>query len=97
MYTGGIDAHAKYLVVAVVDKLAEQVVAPTRVPTRKPERFPELLRPFRPLRVVMEASPCRPWIHDLVVPEGIGLVLAHTKKLHAIAGADHKDDELDAG
>lgn len=96
MYFGGIDAHAKYLMVAVVDKLAAPVVAPTRVSTRRADRLLELLRPFRPLRVVMEASPFWPWIHDLLLREGIGFVLAHAKKLRAIAGADHKDDELDA-
>lgn len=96
MYYGGIDAHAKYLMVVVVNKLGDRVLAPTRLSTRKPDRLLEVLSPFRPLRVVMEASPFWPWIHDLVVAEGIGFVLAHAKKLRAIAEADQKDDELDA-
>lgn len=82
MYYGGIDAHEAYLMIAVVDQTAERVLAPTRISVRKPERLREVLRPFQPLRVVVETCPFWPWIHDFLSPEGIGFVLAHAKRLH---------------
>lgn len=96
MYYGGIDAHAKYQIVTIVDKSGQRVVSATRVETRLPQRLRELLEPYRPLRVVVEASPFWPWIYDLLTPEGIEVVLAHAKRLRAIAEADQKSDRLAA-
>ena len=48
------------------------------------------------MQVVVETCAFWPWIHDLLRPEGIDFVLAHAKRLRAIAEADHKTDELDA-
>jgi transposase len=96
MYFGGIDAHAASLMVAVVDQVGQRVLAPTRISVRKPERLVEVLRPFRPLRVVVETCPFWPWTHDRLTSEGIGFALAHAKRLRAIAEADHKSDALDA-
>ena len=96
MYYAGIDAHATYLMVAVVDQSGARVLAPTRVAVRRPEQLLETLRPFSPLQVVVETCAFWPWIHDLLRPEGIDFVLAHAKRLRAIAEADHKTDELDA-
>lgn len=96
MYFGGIDAHERYQVVAVVGKSGERVLSPTRVRTREPDRLTETPAPFRPLKVVVETSPFWPWIRDALVPEGIEFVLAHAKRLRAIAESDHKSDAVDA-
>ena len=96
MYYAGIDAHAAYLMIAAVDRSGARVLAPTRVSVRKSEQLLEMLRPLRPLQVVVETCPFWPWIYDLLLPEGIDFVLAHAKRLRAIAEADHKSDELDA-
>ena len=69
---------------------------PTRVETTKPGELLELLRPFRPLRVVVEASPFWPWIYELLVAKGIEFVLANAKRLRAIAEAEQKNDAVDA-
>ncbi|NIP73890.1 MAG: IS110 family transposase [Gammaproteobacteria bacterium] len=96
MYYAGIDAHKRYVVVAVVSNTAERVLAPTRIPVTEKPRLVEVLRPYRPLEVVTEASPFWPWIHERLVEVGVGFVLAHSKKLRAIAGDDQKRDESDA-
>lgn len=94
-YVAGIDAHTSYLVVAVVGKdggLVERL----RVPVGAPERLLEGLSKYRPLEVVVETSSSWPWIHDLLVPQGIGFVLAHAKRLRHIASSNYKADEVDA-
>jgi transposase len=96
MNYAGIDVHATYLVVAVVSNQGECVLRATRVRIKEPARLLETLARFGPLQVVVESTPFWPWLHDLLVPQGIGFVLAHAKKLRAIAEADHKSDQLDA-
>ena len=96
MYYAGIDAHATYLMVAVVDRTGQRVLAPSRVWVRSPQKLLEILQPFRPLQLVVETCAFWPWLYDLLLPEGIGFVLAHAKRLRAIAEADHKSDEVDA-
>lgn len=96
MFIAGIDAHASYLVVAVVSNTGELVQRATRIKVREPEKLVELLSAYRPLEVVVETSPSWPWLHDLVVREGIGFVLAHAKRLRAIAESNYKSDKLDA-
>jgi transposase len=96
MYVAGIDAHSTYLVVAVVSNTGEQVLAPTRVRNDEPDRLLELLARFRPLEAVVESSPGWAWLRDLLLPHGIGFVLAHARRLRAIAEANYKKDEIDA-
>src|SRR5437016_4639238 len=95
MYFAGLDAHLKYVTVAVLDRLGG-VALETTVPTREPDRLLAVLAPFRPLEVVVETCPFWPWLYDLLVPAGIGFHLAHAKALRAIATAPQKSDAVDA-
>lgn len=96
MYVAGIDAHATYVVVAIVSKTAELVQKSKRIPNGDRDRLIELLDQFRPLEAVVETSPAWPWLHDLLTGEGHGFVLAHAKALRAIAESNYKRDEIDA-
>jgi transposase len=95
MYFAGIDAHLKYVALAVLDRFGK-LVHEARISTQHPQRLLEALAPFRPLDVVVETCPFWPWIHDLLVPAGIRFHLAHAKKLRAIATAPQKTDSVDA-
>jgi len=95
MYFAGLDAHLKYVTVAVLDRLGT-IVLETTVSTREPERLLAVLAPFRPLAVVVETCPFWPWLYDLLVPAGIKFHLAHAKRLRAIATAPQKNDRVDA-
>src|SRR6266567_271362 len=95
MYFAGLDAHLKYVTVAVLDRLGT-IVLETTVSTREPERVLAVLAPFRPLEVVVETCPFWPWLYDLLVPAGIRFHLAHAKRLRAIATAPQKNDRVDA-
>lgn len=72
--------------VAVVDRFGS-LAHKTRVSTEEPQQLLEELDAFRPLEVVVETCPFWPWIHDLLVAQGIGFHLAHAKELRAIASA----------
>jgi hypothetical protein len=63
MYYAGIDAHAQYLRVVVLDKEGE-VVTQGNVSTREREAIQIYLAPYRPLQVVVETCPFWPWIRD---------------------------------
>jgi len=95
MFFAGIDAHLKYVQVAVLDRLGKLTLK-TRLSTREPQQLLEALAPFRPLDVVVETCPFWPWIHELLVPAGIRFHLAHAKELRAIAAAPQKNDAVDA-
>jgi transposase len=95
MYYAGIDAHLSYLVIAVVDKSGALVVQ-ERVSSAEPQRLLGALEPYRPLEAVVETCQFWPWLHDLLVPAGIGFHLAHAKKLKAIATSPQKTDSVDA-
>jgi transposase len=95
MYFAGIDAHLKYLQIAVLDRFGTLSLN-TRVSTQEPEGLLEILDPFRPLEVVVETCPFWPWIYDLLVPAGITFHLAHAKALRFIANAPQKKDAVDA-
>jgi transposase len=95
MYFAGLDAHLKYVSIAVLDRMG-QVALETAVSTREPELLLAALAPYRPLEVVVETCPFWPWVYDLLVPAGIGFHLAHAKQLRAIAAAPQKNDAVDA-
>ena len=95
MYFAGLDAHLKYVSLAVLDRRG-QVARETSVSTREPEQLLAALAPYRPLDVVVETCPFWPWLYDLLVPAGIGFHLAHAKQLRAIAAAPQKSDAVDA-
>lgn len=96
MFVAGIDAHTRYLMVVVVSKTADRVLGPIRVSVEARERLTTLLAPFRPMDVVVETSSSWPWLHECITGEGMTFVLAHAKRLRAIAEANYKSDEIDA-
>jgi transposase len=96
VFVAGIDAHTRYVVVVVVNKAGERVLGPVRVTAGAPERLLAALAPFRPLEAVVETSSAWPWLEDVLAPAGVRLVLAHAKRLRAIAEANYKRDDVDA-
>lgn len=96
MFFAGIDAHTRYVVVVIVNKLGERVLGPTRVNVSQPERLLALLAPYRPLDAIMETSSSWPWLHELLAGAGVHFVLAHARRLRAIADANYKRDDVDA-
>lgn len=96
MFVAGIDAHSRYVVLVVIDKTGAPVVGPTRVKNTEPQRLLALLAPYRPLDAVVETSSAWPWLHEVLRVEGIQFVLAHAKRLRAIAEANYKSDAIDA-
>lgn len=96
MYVAGIDAHATYVVVAVVSKAGELVQKAVRIANREADRLVELVERFHPVEVVVETSPAWPWLYDLLSGDDCTFVLAHAKQLRAIAESNYKRDEIDA-
>lgn len=96
MFVAGIDAHTRYVVIALVSKAGDLIQRPVRIPMGNPDRLLAALAPYRPLEAVVETSSSWPWLHDVLTPAGIHFVLAHARKLRAIAEANYKRDEIDA-
>ncbi len=96
MFVAGIDSHTTYSVIAIVSNSGELVHKPVRVPNTESDRLVGLLEKHRPVEVVVETCPAWPWLFDLLERPGIHLVLAHAKRLRAIAGSNYKRDEVDA-
>lgn len=96
MNIAGIDGHATYVVVAIVSKTGERLQKARRIANQERSKLLELLDGFRPLEAVVETSPAWPWLYDLLTGQGHGFVLAHAKKLRAIAESNYKRDEIDA-
>ena len=96
MNVAGIDAHATYLVVAIVSKTGELLQEPTRIANGNASKLLALLARFGPIEAVVETSPAWPWLHDLLTGHGHGFVLAHAKKLRVSAESNYKRDEIDA-
>jgi transposase len=96
MFYAGIDAHTRYVVVVIINRMGERVLGATRVKVEQPERLVALLAPYRPLDAVMETSSSWPWLHEVLTRAGVRFVLAHARRLRAIAEANYKRDEIDA-
>lgn len=96
MFVAGIDAHTRYVVVVVVNKTGERVLGPVRVSVDAPERLVGALAPYRPLEAVVETSSSWPWLEEVLTAVGVRFVLAHAKRLRAIAEANYKRDAVDA-
>lgn len=96
MFFAGIDAHTRYVVIVIINKMGERVLGPTRVKVEHRDRLLALLAPYRPLDVVMETSSSWPWLHEVLVGAGAQFVLAHARRLRAIAEANYKRDDVDA-
>lgn len=96
MFVAGLDAHTRYVVVSVVNRAGDLLVKPTRARVPDSERLLALLAPYRPLEVVMETSSSWPWLYEVLSGAGITFVLAHARRLRAIAEATYKSDDIDA-
>lgn len=96
MFFAGIDAHTRYLVVVLINNRGERVVAPTRIPVSQPDRLLALLAAYRPVDAIMETSSSWPWVYELLTKAGVHFVLAHARRLRAIADATYKRDDIDA-
>jgi len=96
MFFAGIDAHTRYVVVIIINSTGERVAGPTRVKVGQPARLLEVLAPYRPLDAIMETSSSWPWLHELLSSAGVHFVLAHARRLRAIAEANYKRDDIDA-
>lgn len=96
MFVAGIDAHSRYVVVVVIDSRGERVVGPKRLPLNPPTALLAALAPFRPLEAVVETSSSWPWLEEVLTPAGVRLILAHARRLRAIAEAHTKGDAIDA-
>jgi transposase len=82
--------------VVVVSRTGERVVGPVRVNANESTRLVALLQPYRPLRAVVETSSAWPWLYQLLQAPDVTFVLAHAKRLRAIAEATYKSDDIDA-
>jgi transposase len=96
MFVAGIDAHTRYVVIALVSKAGDLIQRPVRIPMGQPDRLLAALAPYRPLEAVVETSSSWPWLHDVLTAAGISFVLAHARRLRAIAESNYKRDEIDA-
>jgi transposase len=95
MYYAGVDAHAQYLRVVVLDKEGA-VVSEGTVSTRETAAIRVHLAPYRPLQVVVETCPFWPWLRDELEESGVQFHLAHARELRAIAQHAQKNDAVDA-
>jgi len=96
VFFAGIDAHTRYVVVVIINRMGERVLGPTRVKVEHPERLLELLAPYRPVDAIMETSSSWPWLHELLTKGDVHFVLAHARRLRAIAESNYKQDDIDA-
>jgi transposase len=96
VFVAGLDAHTRYVVVSVVNRVGELVLKPTRVHVEQRARLRALLAPYRPLEVVVETSSAWPWLDEELSGAGIRFVLAHARRLRAIAEANYKRDAIDS-
>lgn len=98
VFVVGIDAHTRYLVMVVVNKSGEHVLGPVKVKVKAntPARLLEVLAPYRPLDAVVETSSSWPWLDEVLTAAGVRFILAHARRLRAIAEANYKRDTLDA-
>lgn len=96
MFVAGIDAHTRYSVIVVVNSTGDLVHGPSRIPNAQADRLVSLLEGFPPVEVVVETCPTWPWLFELLDGPGIHFVLAHAKRLRAIADSTYKRDEVDA-
>jgi transposase len=96
VFVAGIDAHTRYVVIVVVNKAGERVLGPVKVKVDQPARLVDVLAPYRPLEAVVETSSSWPWLDEVLTAVGVRFVLAHARRLRAIAEANYKRDGVDA-
>jgi transposase len=91
----GVDLHKKSITVCVMDQNRKVLARKTLACTQTKE-IVEFFRPYRPFKVVLEATASYPWFVELVEPLAEKVVLANPKKLRVIAESTKKTDRLDA-
>lgn len=101
VYTGthpyycGIDLHARFMYICILDSNGEIVYHKNRPCT--PESFLQAIAPFREGLVVgVECIFCWYWIADLCQREGIAFILGHAFYMKAIHGVKTKNDRIDS-
>ena len=94
MPVAGIDLHATYLVVTIVSNEGSILQKPRRIRNGEADGLVELLEAHRPIEVVVEASGMWPWLFDRLEGPGVHVVLAHPKRLRAIADSNCKTDAI---
>jgi len=92
----GLDAHSTYVVVTIVSNAGEVIAGPKRIANDDADRLKGLLEQHAPLEVVVEASGSWPWIFDRLEGPNVHVVIAHPKRLRAIAESNYKTDAIDA-
>jgi transposase len=96
MPVAGIDLHATYCVLTILSNEGSILQKPRRVRNSEAHQLTELLEPHQPLEVVVEASGMWPWLFDQLDGPNTHVVLAHPKRLRAIADSTYKTDAIDA-
>ena len=97
MFFAGIDAHTRYVVVVIINRMGERVLGPDAREGRVSRSdCSSCSRRIVPLDAIMETSSSWPWLHELLTGAGVHFVLAHARRLRAIAEANYKRDDIDA-
>lgn len=96
MPVAGIDLHATYSVLTIVSNEGSVLLKPRRIRNTEATRLTELLEPHKPIEVVVEASGMWPWLFDHLDCPDVHVVLAHPKRLRAIAESNYKTGAVDA-
>jgi hypothetical protein len=93
----GVDYHKRHSVFCVIGAGGE-FLERGRIEHETPEVFGDLIRRWRPCRVVFEASMNWHWLYELLEAElaGEAIVLANAAKTRIIAEAQVKTDKVDA-
>src|SRR5271166_3854258 len=91
----GVDLHKKSITICVLNENLK-VLARKTVFCDQTDQIVEFFRPFRPFKVVVEATASYLWFVELVEPLAEEVVLANPKKLRVIAESTKKTDRLDA-
>lgn len=94
-YYCGIDLHARWMYVCILDSAGEVLVHRNLAAT--PENLLGVLRPYREDVVVgVECIFTWYWVADLCGREGIAFVLGHALYMKAIHGGKAKNDRIDS-
>ena len=94
MHYAGIDLHRRDIVVAIEDDQGP-IGKPRHFFCGEPESIVAFFEKQRPFHAVIEASGSYRWLYDLLAPLG-EVILAHPRRLPAIARGRAKTDKLDA-
>ncbi len=94
MHYAGIDLHRNTLVVGIENE-SGPVGKPKQLACQAEQEIFSFFKGLVPFRAVVEASSSYRWLYDLLSPLG-EVILAHPRRLKAIADGRAKTDKLDA-